>query len=57
MRDLSQMLASHPEDLHRGVQFTGHRPGDGLYLHHRHPDDSGEEIQDTQSYDWVDPFG
>lgn len=54
MWDLSQMVAksSHPEDLHRGVRFTGHRPSNGFYLHHRHPDNSGEEIQDTQSYDW-----
>lgn len=53
MRDLSQVVAksSHPEKLHRRLWSTGHRPGDGLHLHHRHLDDSGEEIQDTQSYD------
>lgn len=47
--DLSQMVtkSSHPEELHRGVRFTGHRPGNGLYLHRRYPDDFGEEIQDT----------
>jgi hypothetical protein len=54
MRDLSQMVteSSHPEELHRGIRFTGHRPGDGLYLHRCHLDDFGEEIQNTQSYDW-----
>jgi len=54
MRDLSQMVAKsgYPEELHRGVRFIGHRPGDGFHLHCRHLDDFGEEIQDTQSYDW-----
>jgi len=54
MWDLSQMVAksSHPEDLHRGIRFTGYRPSNGLHLYYRHPDDSGEEIQDSQSYDW-----
>lgn len=49
MWDLSQMVAksSHPKDFHRGVRLTRHRPGNGLYLHRRHPDNSGKEIQDT----------
>lgn len=49
MRDLSQMVAKSgdPKKLHRGLRSVRHRPGDGLHLHRRHLDDSGEEIQDT----------
>lgn len=54
MRDSSQVVteSGHPEKLHRSLRFAGHRPGDGVHLHRRYLDDSGEKIQNTRTYNW-----